>query len=197
MLLISILLPVILAPFAYFFERWAKYLSLFAGIFVTAVGASLWLKYPGKGFAFEEFYPILPQWDFNLHLGVDALSIALITLTGIIAILVTLSSWNEKQQGAYFFLILVFLGAMVGVFSSLNYLWFFIFWEFTLVPMFFHIGIWGAENRIYAAVKFFLYTHLASIFIFLAILIIFIHTCLLYTSPSTRDRTRSRMPSSA
>jgi len=176
MLLISILLPVLLAPFAYFFERWAKYLSLFAGIFVTFVGAILWLKYPGKGFAFEEFYPILPQWDFNLHLGVDALSIALITLTGIIAILVTLSSWHEKRQGAYFFLILVFLGAMVGVFSSLNYLWFFIFWEFTLVPMFFHIGIWGAENRIYAAVKFFLYTHLASIFIFLAILIIFIHT---------------------
>ena len=176
MLLISILLPVLLAPFAYFFERWAKYLSLFAGIFVTSVGAVLWLKYPGKGFAFEEFYPILPQWDFNLHLGVDALSIALITLTGIIAILVTLSSWHEKRQGAYFFLILVFLGAMVGVFSSLNYLWFFIFWEFTLVPMFFHIGIWGAENRIYAAVKFFLYTHLASIFIFLAILIIFIHT---------------------
>ncbi len=176
MLLASIILPVLLAPFAYFFDRAAKYLSLFAGIFVTAVGVALWLNYPGGGFAFKEFYPILPQFDFNLHLGVDALSIALITLTGIIAVLVTLSSWNFPRQGAYFFLILVFLGAMVGVFASLNYLWFFIFWEFTLVPMFFHIGIWGAENRIYAAVKFFLYTHLASIFIFLAMLIIFIKT---------------------
>ena len=176
MLLASILLPVLLAPFAYFFDRQAKYFSLAAGIFVTLIGAVLWLNYPGQGFAFQEFYPILPQWDFNLHLGVDALSIALIVLTGIITILVTLSSWNVERQGAYFFLILVFLGAMVGVFASLNYLWFFIFWEFTLVPMFFHIGIWGAENRIYAAVKFFLYTHLASIFIFLAILIIFIKT---------------------
>jgi NADH-quinone oxidoreductase subunit M len=176
MLLSAILLPILLAPFAYFFERWAKYLSLAAGAFVTLIGAIMWLKYPGHGFAFEEFYPIFPQWDFNLHLGVDALSIALITLTGIIAILVTLSSWNMPRQGAYFFLILVFLGAMVGVFASLNYLWFFIFWEFTLVPMFFHIGIWGAEQRIYAAVKFFLYTHLASIFLFLAILLIFINT---------------------
>lgn len=176
MLLSAILIPVLLAPFAYFFEKQAKYFSLAAAIFVTIIGAYLWLNYPGHGFAFEEFYPILPQWDFNLHLGVDALSIALITLTGIIAILVTLSSWNVERAGAYFFLILIFLGAMVGVFASLNYLWFFIFWEFTLVPMFFHIGIWGAENRIYAAVKFFLYTHLASIFIFLAILIIFINT---------------------
>jgi len=176
MLLATILLPVLLAPFAYFFDRQAKYFSLAAGIFVTLIGAVLWLNYPGQGFAFQEFYPILPQWDFNLHLGVDALSIALILLTGIITILVTLSSWNVERPGAYFFLILVFLGAMVGVFASLNYLWFFIFWEFTLVPMFFHIGIWGAENRIYAAVKFFLYTHLASIFIFLAILIIFIKT---------------------
>jgi len=176
MLLTSILLPVLLAPFAYFFDRQAKYFSLAAGIFVTLIGAVLWLNYPGQGFAFQEFYPILPQWDFNLHLGVDALSIALILLTGIITILVTLSSWNVERPGAYFFLILIFLGAMVGVFASLNYLWFFIFWEFTLVLMFFHIGIWGAENRIYAAVKFFLYTHLASIFIFLAILIIFIKT---------------------
>ena len=176
MLLSAILLPIILAPFAYFFDRQAKYFSLVAGIFVTLIGVVMWLNYPGHGFAFEQNIPILPQWDFNLHLGVDALAIALITLTGIIAILVTLSSWNVERPGAYFFLILVFLGAMVGVFASLNYLWFFIFWEFTLVPMFFHIGIWGAENRIYAAVKFFLYTHLASIFIFLAILIIYIKT---------------------
>jgi NADH-quinone oxidoreductase subunit M len=176
LLLTTILLPLIFAPLAYFFERQAKYFSLLASIFITLVGVYLWVNYPGQGFAFEEIYPIFPQWDFNLHLGVDSLSIALITLTGVIAILVTLSSWNIKKQGAYFFLILIFLSAMVGVFASLNYLWFFIFWEFTLVPMFFHIGIWGAENRIYAAVKFFLYTHLASAFLFLAILLIFIQT---------------------
>ncbi len=176
MLLSAILLPIILAPFAYFFDRQAKYFSLVAGIFVTLIGVVMWSNYSGHGFAFEQNIPILPQWDFNLHLGVDALAIALITLTGIIAILVTLSSWNVERPGAYFCLILVFLGAMMCVFASLNYLGFFIFWEFTLVPMFFHIGIWGAENRIYAAVKFFLYTHLASIFIFLAILIIYIKT---------------------
>ena len=76
MLLSAILLPVLLAPFAYFFDRQAKYLSLLAGLFVTLIGAFLWINYPGQGFAFEEFIPILPQWDFNLHLGVDSLSIA-------------------------------------------------------------------------------------------------------------------------
>ena len=71
---------------------------------------------------------------------------------------------------------MLFLGPMVGVFSTLNLLWFFIFWEFTLIPMFFHIGIWGAENRIYAAMKFIIYTHLASVFLLLGIIILYLKT---------------------
>ncbi len=178
-LLSMILIPVIVAPFAWFLERVnrdiPKYLSLAVGIFLSICTAYLIAKYPGNGFAFKEFYTIYPPFDFNLHLAVDGISLLLLGVTAFLAVTVTLSSWHVERPGAYFFLILVFLGPMVGVFSSFNLLWFFIFWEFTLVPMFFHIGIWGAENRIYAAMKFFIYTHLASVFLLLGIIVLYLN----------------------
>ncbi|MEO2068609.1 MAG: NADH-quinone oxidoreductase subunit M [Desulfurobacteriaceae bacterium] len=179
-LLSMILVPVIAAPFAYLAEKISKdlpkYISLAVSFFLALCTTYLVVKYPGSGFAFEEFYPIYPPLDFNLHLAVDGISLVLLVITSFLAITVTLSSWNVEKSGAYFFLILLFLGPMVGVFVSLNLLWFFIFWEFTLVPMFFHIGIWGAENRIYAAMKFFIYTHLASVFLLLGIVVLFLNT---------------------
>ncbi len=177
-LLSMILLPVLAAPFAWLLERVnrdiPKYLSLAVGIFLALCTTYLIVKYPGSGFAFNEFYTIYPPFDFSLHLAVDGISLLLLGITAFLAITVTLSSWNVERPGAYFFLILLFLGPMVGVFASLNLLWFFIFWEFTLVPMFFHIGIWGAENRIYAAMKFFIYTHLASVFLLLGIIVLYL-----------------------
>jgi len=177
-LLSMILLPVVVAPLAWIGEKLnrdlPKYLSLAVGIFLALCTLYLIVYYPGKGFAFEEFYRIYPPFDFNLHLAVDGISIVLLGITAFLSITVTLSSWNIERPGAYFFLILLFLGPMVGVFASLNLLWFFIFWEFTLVPMFFHIGIWGAENRIYAAMKFFIYTHLASVFLLLGIIVLYL-----------------------
>ncbi|MEO2082521.1 MAG: NADH-quinone oxidoreductase subunit M, partial [Desulfurobacteriaceae bacterium] len=179
-LLSMILVPVLIAPLAWVGERvdknLPKYLSLAVAAFLALCTTFLFVKYPGNGFAFEEFYRIYPPFDFNLHLAVDGISLVLIGITAFLAITVTLSSWHVERPGAYFFLILLFLGPMVGVFASLNLLWFFIFWEFTLVPMFFHIGIWGAENRIYAAMKFFIYTHLASIFLLLGIIVLFLST---------------------
>ncbi|WP_457678269.1 complex I subunit 4 family protein [Thermovibrio sp.] len=179
-LLSMILVPVIVAPFAWVLERInrdiPKYLSLFVGIFLAFATTYLIIEYPGNGFAFHEFYKIYPSFDFNLHLAVDGISLLLLGITAFLAITVTLSSWHIERPGAYFFLILLFLGPMVGVFVSLNLLWFFIFWEFTLVPMFFHIGIWGAENRIYAAMKFFIYTHLASVFLLLGIIVLYLTT---------------------
>ncbi|WP_456435855.1 complex I subunit 4 family protein [Thermovibrio ammonificans] len=179
-LLSMILLPVLVAPFAWLGERLhkdlPKYLSLAVGAFLALCTAYLLVKYPGNGFAFHEFYRIYPPFDFNLHLAVDGISLVLIAITAFLAITVTLSSWHVERPGAFFFLVLIFLGPMVGVFASLNLLWFFIFWEFTLVPMFFHIGIWGAENRIYAAMKFFIYTHLASVFLLLGIIVLYLST---------------------
>ncbi len=179
-LLSMILIPVIVAPLAWIGEKVnrevPKYLSLAVGVFLSLCTAYLIINYPGNGFAFNEFYRIYPPFDFNLHLAVDGISLVLIGITAFLSITVTLSSWHTEKPGAYFFLILLFLGPMVGVFASLNLLWFFIFWEFTLVPMFFHIGIWGAENRIYAAMKFFIYTHLASVFLLLGIIVLFLST---------------------
>ncbi len=179
-LLSMILVPIVLAPLAYFSERldrgYPRYVSLAASIFLIAGVAFLIAKYPGNGFAFEESFPIYASWDFNLHLMVDGISITLLAVTAFLALTVTLSSWHVERPGAYFSLILAFLGPMVGVFSCENLLWFFIFWEFTLIPMFFHIGIWGAENRIYAAVKFIIYTHVASVFLLLGIIILYLHT---------------------
>jgi len=179
-LLGMILLPILTAPFAWLGgkvnEGIPRYLSLTVGVFLALCTAYLIARYPGSGFAFEEFYKIYPPFDFNLHLAVDGISLTLLAITAFLAVTVTLSSWNVEKPGAYFFLVLAFLGPMVGVFASLNLLWFFIFWEFTLVPMFFHIGIWGAENRIYAAMKFFIYTHLASVFLLLGIIVLFLNT---------------------
>jgi len=178
-LLSMILVPVLLAPLAWLGEKanrdFPKYLSLGVGGFLLLATVYLIVNYPGKGFAFDEFYPIYPPFDFNLHLAVDGISLVLLAIVAFLSITVTLSSWNVEKPGAYFFLILAFLGPMVGVFVSLNLLWFFIFWEFTLVPMFFHIGVWGAENRIYAAMKFFIYTHLASVFLLLGIIVLYLN----------------------
>ncbi|SMP11632.1 NADH dehydrogenase subunit M [Desulfurobacterium pacificum] len=178
-LLSMILIPVILAPFAWLGEKlnrdFPKFLSLGVGVFLALSTAYLIVKYPGNDFAFGEFYHIYPPFDFNLHLAVDGISLVLLAIVAFLSITVTLSSWNVERPGAYFFLVLAFLGPMVGVFTSLNLLWFFIFWEFTLVPMFFHIGIWGAENRIYAAMKFFIYTHLASVFLLLGIIVLYLN----------------------
>ncbi len=178
-LLSMILIPVILAPIAYLSERlnrdYPKYISLAVSVFLLISVAVLIAKYPGSGFAFEESYLIYAPWNFNLHLMVDGISLTLLAVTAFLSLTVTLSSWNFERPGAYFALILAFLGPMVGVFSCLNLLWFFIFWEFTLIPMFFHIGIWGAENRIYAAMKFIIYTHVASVFLLLGIIILYLN----------------------
>jgi NADH-quinone oxidoreductase subunit M len=112
-------------------------------------------------------------FNFELVLQVDRLSVIMLLLTSLLLILVTLSSWSVKKQDAYFSLLIFFSGAIFGVFMSTNLLWFFIFWELTLIPMYFLVGIWGAEGRVYAAVKFFLYTHVASMFILLAFFLIY------------------------
>ena len=98
----------------------------------------------------------------------------MLLLTSILLILVTLSSWSlEKKPAAYFSLLIFFSGAIFGVFMSTNLLWFFIFWELTLIPMLFLVGVWGAEGRVYAAIKFFLYTHVASMLILLAFFLMY------------------------
>jgi NADH-quinone oxidoreductase subunit M len=151
----------------------AKYvaLGLFSAMFLYSV--DLLAVLPVKGYYDLGRFLIVVPFDFALTLQVDYLSTVMLILTSILLLLVTLSSWTMKAPSRYFALLILFSGPIFGVFMSTNLLWFFIFWELTLIPMFFLIGIWGAERRIYASVKFFLYTHVASMLLLLAFFLIY------------------------
>jgi len=111
-------------------------------------------------------------WDIAYHLGVDGLSILLVLLTTFLTPISILSTWTAVEERVKEFMIFFLLleVGMVGVFLALDLFLFYIFWEFTLVPMYFLIGIWGGPRRMYAAIKFFLYTMAGSILMLLAIL---------------------------
>lgn len=112
------------------------------------------------------------SWDIHFHLAIDGLSIFLVILTTLLTMLSILSSWKAIDDRVKEFMIFFLLMevSMVGVFLSMDLFLFYIFWEFSLVPMYFIIGMWGGPRRMYAAVKFFLYTMAGSILMLLAIL---------------------------
>ncbi len=112
------------------------------------------------------------QWKIDFHLGVDGLSILLVLLGTLLTPIAMFASWKAIQDRVkeYMIFFLLLEVGMTGVFLALDLFLFYIFWEFTLVPMYFLIGIWGGENRIYASIKFFLYTMAGSILMLVAIL---------------------------
>ena len=147
-------------------------------LFAAMLGYSIHLLtlLPETGYLDLGRFLVVERFHFALRLQADHLSVVMLLLTSLLLILVTLSSWSMKQASAYFSLLILFAGPISGVFMSTDLLWFFIFWELTLIPMYFLVGVWGAEGRIYAAVKFFLYTHVASMLILLAFFLIYKET---------------------
>jgi NADH-quinone oxidoreductase subunit M len=125
-----------------------------------------------SGFYFEQNVPWIRAINTNYHVGVDGLSIWLVLLTTFIMPISIISTWKavEKRRTAFYVFLLLLESAMIGVFVSLDLLVFYLFFEASLVPMFFLIGIWGGENRIYSAVKFFIYTALGSLLMLVAII---------------------------
>jgi NADH-quinone oxidoreductase subunit M len=111
-------------------------------------------------------------WNIDFHMGIDGVSVLLVMLTTFLTPITILSTWTavEERVKDFMFFFLLLETAMLGVFLALDLFLFFIFWEFTLVPMYFLIGIWGGPRRIYAAIKFFLYTMAGSVLMLLAIL---------------------------
>ena len=168
--------PFVVALFTALFFRKESSVSKFVALalfaYMLLFSIHLFGELPSSGYLDLGTYLSVPQFDFFLTLKVDMLSTIMLTLTSVLLLLVALSSWSMKNQALYYSLLIFFSGAIFGVFMSTNLLWFFIFWELTLIPMYFLVGIWGAERRIYAAVKFFLYTHVASMFILLAFFLI-------------------------
>jgi len=128
-----------------------------------------------SGFFFEENVPWIRAINTNYHVGIDGLSLWLVILTTFIMPVAVLSSWKavEKRPAAFYIFILLLESALVGVFVSLDLLVFYLFFEASLVPMFFLIGIWGGENRIYAAVKFFIFTAIGSLLMLVAIIALY------------------------
>lgn len=128
-----------------------------------------------SGFFFEKNVPWIKAINTNFHLGVDGLSLWLVILTTFIMPISIISTWHavEKRPTAFYIFLLLLESAMIGVFVSLDLLVFYLFFEASLVPMFFLIGIWGGENRIYAAVKFFIFTALGSLLMLVAIIALY------------------------
>ena len=124
------------------------------------------------GFYFEVNAPWISAINTNYHIGVDGLSLWLVVLTTFIMPIAVLSTWDsvEKRLTSFYAFMLLLESAMIGVFVSLDLLVFYLFFEASLVPMFFLIGIWGGKDRIYAAVKFFIFTALGSLLMLVAII---------------------------
>jgi len=124
-------------------------------------------------FQLVESYPWIPQLGLNWALAVDGLSMPLVVLAGLITTLALVASWRvERKTRLYYTLLLVLLGAQVGVFAAQDLLLFFTMWELELIPVYLLISIWGGQNRLYASTKFILYTALGSIFILVGALLL-------------------------
>jgi NADH-quinone oxidoreductase subunit M len=124
------------------------------------------------GMQFLEDHQWIPVIGARYQMGVDGVAVLLILLTTLLGVIAALSSWNyiQKREKEYYVLLLLLQTAVVGVFTSMDLFLFYLFFEVSLVPMYFLIGIWGGENRLYAAIKFFLYTLVGSVVMLLGVL---------------------------
>src|SRR4051812_21438359 len=176
LLTILILLPVVgaLAVAAHGFAPYADrrhYRWIALGFSVATFALSLLLlnggvAYGQQGaFHFAQDVPWVESIGARYHVGVDGMSLWLVLLTTLLVPIAILSSWTsiEKRELAFFASMLLLESAMIGVFVSLDLLLFYLFFEAALVPMFFLIGVWGGERKLYAAVKFFIYTAVGSL----------------------------------
>jgi NADH-quinone oxidoreductase subunit M len=126
---------------------------------------------------FVERHNWIPDWNIYYYLGVDGISILLVLLSALTAILCVLISWNsiKIKVKEFYISILLTTAAMIGVFCSLDFFLFYIFWEAMLIPMFLIIGVWGGPNRIYAAIKFFLFTLVGSVLMLVGIIVLYLY----------------------
>ncbi|MGH7507519.1 MAG: complex I subunit 4 family protein [Longimicrobiales bacterium] len=158
-------------------ERTAKHAALAFATIEFLVSVPLWFAFnPGSAaFQFAASAPWIPQWGIRYSVGVDGISVLLVLLTSFLTPLTILGSFRyiQKREKAFYAMMLLLEAGVLGVFVSLDLFLFFMFWEIMLVPMYFIIGIWGGERRIYAAIKFFLFTSFGSLLMLVAILYLF------------------------
>ncbi|GGI84152.1 complex I subunit 4 family protein [Legionella impletisoli] len=145
----------------------SRYLALFTVILTLLICIPLVTGFDLNtiGMQYVDESAWMPALGINYSLGIDGLSLLLIVLTVFTNLIVILATWDsiKKRVGQYLAAFLIMQGFLVGVFASLDAILFYIFWEATLIPMYLIIGVWGSDNRVYAAIKFFLYTFLGSV----------------------------------
>jgi NADH-quinone oxidoreductase subunit M len=151
-----------------------RVLSLVISIatFILSLGLYAGFDSSTSAMQFVEKASWIPAFNINYHFGVDGFSMPLIILTTFTTILVVLAGWEviKKKPSQYFAAFLIMEGLMVAVFSALDAIFFYVFWEAMLVPMFILIGVWGGERRVYATIKFFIYTFIGSVFMLVALI---------------------------
>src|SRR5437868_6052964 len=143
--------------------------------FLVSIPLVRWWNHGAGKFSFEENVAWIPSIGAKYHLGIDGISLLLVMLTTFLGMIAILSSWSAIHQRTkeYYILLLLLQTGMIGVFISLDFFLFYLFWEVMLVPMYFLIGVWGSDRRLYAAIKFFLYTLAGSVLMLLAILALY------------------------
>lgn len=165
-------LAVLLAP-----ARLARGIALAVGIIEFLAAVPLFWSFDPDIAAFQNTVaaPWLPQWGIFYRLGLDGISLFMVLLTAFLLPLMVLGSWTyiRERTKAYYAMLLSLTTGVVGVFVALDLFLFYVFWEIMLIPMYFLIGVWGGKERIYAAVKFFIYTTFGSLLMLVAILYLF------------------------
>jgi len=156
----------------------ARWVALLSSVAVFALSLPLWVHFDitTAAMQFSEWRIWIPTFNATYHLGIDGIAMPLIVLTTFITPLVVIAGWTviEKKQNQYFAAFLILEGLMIGVFAALDALLFYVFWEAMLIPMFIIIGIWGGPRRVYATIKFFLYTFLGSVFMLVALIYMYL-----------------------
>ncbi len=158
----------------------ARQLALGVSVLTFVASLPLWMRFDPTtaSMQFTERAEWIPRLNAWYHLGVDGISMPLILLTTFITPLVVIAGWRvvQKRPAQYFAAFLLMEGMMVGVFAALDALLFYVFWEAMLIPMFIIIGIWGGPRRVYATLKFFLYTFLGSVLMLVALIYMFLES---------------------
>ncbi|MBI1276105.1 NADH-quinone oxidoreductase subunit M [bacterium] len=157
-----------------------KWVALFFSLLTLALSAVLWWRFDhaSAGYQFVENIAWFPGMNISYHLGVDGISLYLLMLTAFLQPICILAGWGaiEKRLKAYLVCFMVLESFVIGVFCALDMVLFYLFFEGMLIPMYLIIGIWGGDNRVYAAFKFFLYTLLGSVLLLVALLYIYNQT---------------------
>jgi NADH-quinone oxidoreductase subunit M len=155
-------------------QRWVGLVGALAGFLVT-IPLYTGFDLQDPGFQFVEQKAWIERFSIYYHLGVDGISVLFVLLNSFITVLVVIAGWTviENRVGQYYGAFLIMSGLLNGVFSALDAVLFYVFFEGTLIPMFLIIGVWGGPNRVYAAVKFFLYTLFGSLLMLVALLYLY------------------------